>query len=195
MENTNIANTEEQVNKTQEQETQETQETKKDIANEEQVNNTHEVEPYKVFKTEEEFNKHAQDIRLKTNSKVLKELGVESKEQLEQLKNEISNALTEKEQLDKANATISEEVNELKLDNTLLSNGIAKDNLKYIKLDLVENDIDISDNDKLNEFLKNSKWTKQQSNINLNANSMQQTSVDNNRSTATASSLLKNFIK
>ena len=59
MENTNIANTEEQVNKTQEQETQETQETKKDIANEEQVNNTQEVEPFKVFKTEELYQQLA----------------------------------------------------------------------------------------------------------------------------------------
>ena len=192
MENQPIANTEEQVNKIQE----ETKEQKQPIANEEQVNNTQEAKPFKVFKTEEEFNKHAQDIRTKTNSKVLKELGVESKEQLEQLRNEISQTLQQAEQLSSTNASMGEEVNELKLDNTLLSHGISQDNLKYIKLDLVENDIDISDKAKLDDFLKGSKWTKQEAQINLNANSMQQSaSIDNNRSTATASSLLKNFIK
>lgn len=114
--------------------------------------------PFKVFKTQEEFDNHAGYIKKSTTSSILKELGIDDKSQLDELKNSIKAALDTNDELIKVKEASDEQLRDLQLDNFLLKKGIQVDNLDYVKLDIAKNKINIDDETTFNDFISNSKW-------------------------------------
>ena len=114
--------------------------------------------PFKVFKTQEEFDNHAGYIKKSTTSSILKELGLDDKSQLDELKSSVKKTLETNEELLTYREQTEEQVKDLRLDNQLLMRGVPTDNLDYAKLDILKSEIDIADEQALGDFLNNSKW-------------------------------------
>ena len=114
--------------------------------------------PFKVFKTQEEFDNHAGYIKKSTTSSILKELGLDDKSQLDELKSSVKKTLATNEELSTYREQTEEQVKDLRLDNQLLMKGVPADNLDYAKLDILKSEIDIADEQALGDFLNNSKW-------------------------------------
>ena len=114
--------------------------------------------PFKVFKTQEEFDNHAGYIKKSTTSSILKELGLDDKSQLDELKSSVKKTLATNEELSTYREQTEEQVKDLRLDNQLLMKGVPADNLDYAKLDILKSEIDIADEQALSDFLNNSKW-------------------------------------
>lgn len=114
--------------------------------------------PFKVFKTQEEFDNHAGYIKKSTTSSILKELGLDDKSQLDELKSSVKKTLETNEELLTYREQTEEQVKDLRLDNQLLMKGVPADNLDYAKLDILKSEIDIADEQALGDFLNNSKW-------------------------------------
>ena len=114
--------------------------------------------PFKVFKTQEEFDNHAGYIKKSTTSSILKELGLDDKSQLDELKSSVKKTLATNEELSTYREQTEEQIKDLRLDNQLLMKGVPADNLDYAKLDILKSEIDIADEQALSDFLNNSKW-------------------------------------
>lgn len=138
-------------------------------------------QPFKVYESQEEFDKHAKGIRKSAEDKILKSLGFDSIESLqEKLKGkplEVEEKSTEPEkseetvitpqvsqvdtkltELEMLAESLQEELNNKRIENKLLASNVSQENIDYVMLDLIKNNIDIDNEEQFKSFIDNSKF-------------------------------------